>query len=118
MRWFDAGKGYGKLIISVLVLGVIGFCAAKVVPVYVANYEMQDYIRALAVQMSAKPSPADVILNDVLSKAEDLGLPITKENVKVRITSRVTIDVDYQVPVDLKVYIWVLHFAPSSENVL
>jgi hypothetical protein len=118
MRRSDTGKGYGKLLFSLLVLGIIGFCAAKVVPVYVANYKLQDYIKALAVQMSARPSPADVILNDVLSKAQDLELPVTKENVKVRMATRVIIDVDYQVPVDLKVYILVLHFAPSSENVL
>jgi hypothetical protein len=118
MRRSDTGKGYGKLLVSVLVLGVIGFCAAKIVPVYIANYKLEDYIRALAVQMSAKPSPPDVILDDVLSKAQDLELPVTKENVKVRIATRVTIELDYQVPIDLKVYTLVLHFAPSSENVL
>jgi hypothetical protein len=118
MRWSDTGKGYGKLLLSLLILALVGFCAAKIVPVYLANYNLQDYIRALAVQTSAKPSPPEVIVDDVVSKAQDLGLPVTKDNVKVRIGSRVIIDVDYQVPVDLKVYVWVVHFAPSSENVL
>ena len=118
MRRSDAGAGYGKAIVVLLFLGVVAYVGIKFIPVYVANYEMENYIHDLAIQMSARPTTAEAIQDNVVSKAQDLGLPITKEDVKVRITTRVTIDLDYQVPIDLKVYTWVLHFAPSSENVL
>jgi hypothetical protein len=52
----------------------------------------------------------------VVAYAQDLGLPITPENVKVSVSSRVTIDVDYTVPIDLSVYTLQLHFTPSAED--
>jgi hypothetical protein len=41
---------------------------------------------------------------------------VTAENVKVTITTKVNIDLDYMVPVDLKVYTMMLHFTPSAED--
>jgi hypothetical protein len=48
---------------------------------------------------------------------EDLEIPATKDNIKVTAgTQRVTISVDYTVPVDIFFYHVDLHFTPSSEN--
>jgi len=119
MRHYDTGKGYPKAIVALLVLAAVAYVGTKVVPIYIANYEMQDFIRQLSVQMSARGgATVEMVQNAVLSKAQDLGLPMTRENVKVRIAGSVSVALDYQVPVDLKVYTWVLHFTPSSENVL
>jgi len=119
MRGSEEGKGYVKFILALLVLGVVGFVSYRVGKVYFANYELQDYIRQAAIQYSARPnSTPQTIANDVLSKAQDLGLPITSDNIKVRAGNRVVIDVDYQAPVDLVMYTVVLHFTPSSEAVL
>jgi len=118
MRRSDTGAGYGKAIVVLLFLAAVAYVGVKFIPVYVANYEMQNYIHDLAIQMSVRPATVEAVQNNVLSKAQDLELPITREEIKVKITTRVIIDLDYQAPIDLKVYTLVLHFTPSSENVM
>ena len=82
------------------------------------NYELQDHIRQLSIQASARTRPvtADEIRDEVVAFARDHDLPVTSDDVKVTITNSVSIRVDYIVPVDLKVYTLNLHFTPSAEN--
>ena len=57
------------------------------------------------------------IRKNVLAKAQDLDLPLAEEEVTVDAnTNRVSVNIDYHVPVDLKVYTLPLHFTHSSEN--
>ncbi len=117
MRHTASGKGYGKLIFTLLVLGAIGFVAAKTVPIYVHNYELQDFIRQLAIRATVDRTSAEAVQNNVLSQAEELELPIARRDVKVVVNSNgVSIELDYTVPVDLKFYTLVLHFTPSATN--
>jgi predicted membrane protein len=115
----DTGVGRLKIIFVLLVLGAIAYTAIKVVPVYMSNYEVADYIRQLAIKSSVERVNAETVRDHVVKHARDQGLPVTNDNVTVTITSgKVRIDMDYSVPIDLKVYTWVLHFTPSSEDVL
>jgi hypothetical protein len=117
MQHTASGRGYPKLIFTLLVLGAVGYVAVKTVPIYVHNYELQDFIRQLAIRATVDRNPAEAIQNDVLSQAEELDLPIMRSDVKVTVNSYgVTIELDYTVPVDLKFYTWVLHFTPSATN--
>lgn len=116
MRRPESGAGTSKAIFALVVLAVVAFLGAKIIPVYVNNYELNDYISQLAIRATVGHASADAVQNDVVQKAQDLGLPVTRDNVKVSIGSKVTIDIDYNVPVDLKVYTLTLHFTPSAEN--
>lgn len=116
MRRSDSGKGYANLIFALAILSVLAFVGIKTVPVVLHNYELQDYIRQLAIRATVERSPAEAIRNDVVAHAQDLELPVTRDNVKCTAGSKVTIELDYTVAVDLKVYIWVLHFTPAAEN--
>jgi uncharacterized protein YpuA (DUF1002 family) len=59
----------------------------------------------------------DQIRDTVFKTAQDLDIPITREQIKVLASMQmVQISVDYTVPVDLLVYRVQLHFTPSSEN--
>jgi hypothetical protein len=117
MRQPDSGQAYRKLFLTLAVMGVLVYVASQAVPVYINNYQLEEYIRQLAIHASVARSPAGVIQQNVLTYAQDLHLPVTLDQIKVQADkARVKIDVDYTVPVDLKVYTWVLHFTPSSEN--
>ena len=117
MRRSDLGLGRGRLIADVAILGALVYVGIKVIPVYVQNYELSDYIRQLAIQATAQRSSAAAIQQQVVVFAQHLDLPVNQENVKVAVgDSAITIALDYVVPVDLRVYTWVLHFAPSTEN--
>lgn len=116
MRHSDRGAGYGKLIFALLVIAVVAYCAVKIVPIYVANYELNDKVRQLAIQATVDHSSAQAVQDRVLDYAKDLGLPINRKDVTVQVGNLVTISIDYTVPVDLKVYTLNLHFTPSAEN--
>ena len=99
-------------------LAAIIFVAIKTIPAYVNNFELQDHVRQLSVELAvrAKPVTPDEIRDEVVAFAQDHGVPLTADNVKVTIASRVSISLDYTVPVDLMVYTLKLHFTPSAEN--
>jgi hypothetical protein len=115
----DSGAGRLKTIFVLLVLWAIVYVAIKTIPVYINSYEVQDYIRQLAIKASVERVRAEAIQDQVTAHAVEKDLPVTRDNVKVTISgSKVRIDMDYTVPVDLKVYTLSLHFTPSSEDVI
>lgn len=116
MRRSDSGAGYGKAIFVLAILAAFFFVAAKTVPVYFHNFELQDYIRQLAVQATVMRANPNRVRDEVIAHAHELDLPLSPENVKVSTGYRTTIQIDYTVPVDLKVYTWNLHFTPSADN--
>jgi len=113
----DSGEGFVKGIFTLAILALLVFVGVKAVPVYFDNYQLADYIRDRAIRASVERTAPDIIQNEVVRYAQNLGLPISRDN--VRVTSgdlTVKIQIDYTVPVDLKFYTWNLHFAPSAEN--
>ena len=115
----DSGIGSLRFIFVLLVLGAVAYVAVKTVPVYVNSYEVQDYIRQLAIKASVERVKPEAIQDQVVAHAVEQDLPVTRDDVKVTMHGgKVRIDMDYTVPVDLKVYTLPLHFTPSSENVL
>lgn len=117
MRLTDSGAGRVKALLSVLFLIVVIFVGIKVMRVYVNSYELDDYIRTQTPYWLTQRASGDAIRNNVLAKGQDLGLPLTAEQVKVEAPGgRVSVSLDYTVPVDLVVYTLTLHFRPSAEN--
>jgi hypothetical protein len=116
MRRSEKGAGSAKLIFAIIFLALVGWTALKVVPVYVSNYELNDDIRQLAIQATVDRSSVESVQNKVLGYAKDLDLPVTRENITVQVGTKVTINVDYKVPIDLKFYSFDMHFTPSAEN--
>lgn len=116
MRRSDSGAGRLKPIVVLIILIAVIYAGIQIIPVYVNNYELRDYIQQLAIQATVERTQAEKVQDAVLAKARSLSLPITRDNIKVTVGSRVTINVDYLVPIDLKVYTLMLHFTPSAEN--
>lgn len=116
MRRSDSGKSTVKAILSIAFIVAVVYSGFKIVPVYVNSYELQDYIQQQNPFWVAQRTPADAIRNHILAKARDLDLPVDPENVKVEIGGGVRVSVDYNVPIDLKVYTLKLHFTPSGQN--
>lgn len=112
-------RGQGKLkaiiVTAILVLGMIA--AWKVVPPYAAQYQLHDKIQEVALYANAQHQTEEQIRETVFKTIQDLDIPATRENIKVTATgNRVSILVDYTVPVDILTYHLDLHFTPSSEN--
>jgi hypothetical protein len=115
----ERGGSKLNLIITIVILGSMLFTAIKLVPVYFANYQLQDAIESesrFALTGYPKKSVED-IRDDVYNKAQDLGVPATRDNIAVDVQNgSVSIGIDYSVPIDLKVYQFTLQFHPHADN--
>jgi hypothetical protein len=112
-------RGEGKLkaiiVTGILILGIL--VAVKLIPPYVAYYQLNDKVQEIARFGVVERSTEDQIRDKVMKTVQDLEIPATKDNIRVSAgTSRVTISVDYTVPVDILFYHVDLHFTPNSEN--
>jgi len=117
MRVSEAGQSRLKGFFTLAVLAALIYVGFRALPVYVNNYQLEDYTRQLAVQATVSHTSADEIQQNVVARASDLSLPVSPEQVTV-VSNRagVEIAIDYTVPVDLRVYTWVLHFRYSTSN--
>jgi len=112
-------RGEGKLkaliVTAILFIGVIA--AWKVVPPYSAEYQLNDKIQEIARFSVVNNETEQQVRDKVLKTIQDLDIPATNENIKIIANkSRVSILIDYTVPVDILMYHFDLHFTPSSEN--
>jgi hypothetical protein len=116
---FRAQRGEGRfkaIAITALIVFVI-YAAVKLFPPYIAEYQLADKIQEEARFGVVNRFTEEQIRVAVFKEAEDLDIPITKEDIKVFVSPAVVrISVDYTIPVDLLVYKMELHFTPSSEN--
>ena len=111
------GEGRFKAIAYTVVLVAALYAAFKLVPIYVAEYQLTDKMQEQARYAIVNRSTEDQIRGIIFKEIEDLEIPAKKESIKVSATMQVVkISVDYTVPVDLLFYHMDLHFTPSSEN--
>jgi hypothetical protein len=110
------GEGKLKAIIYTLVLFAGVFAAVKIVPVYVAEYELKDKITEQARFAIVNRYSEDQVRDIIFKVIQDLDIPANREDIKVQNTNHgVMITVNYSVPVDFKVYKAEFNFSPSSE---
>src|SRR5215471_17628028 len=113
----ERGEGKFKAILVTAILLFIAYAAFKMVPPYVDEYQLNDTMQETAKFASVTRSNEEQIRATVFRKIEELGIPAKKEDVKVTaVNGRVSISLDYTVPIDLMVYKFDLHFTPSTSN--
>ena len=110
-----------KLILVFGLLGGLVYVGAEVVPPYFANYEFQDSLDTEARLGTYSTKGEDVIRDAVFKRAQELEIPITKDQIKVQRTGSqgngsVVIETEYSVHVDLPGYPMDLEFHPQSKN--
>jgi len=111
------GEGRFKAISFTVVLVIAIYVAFKLVPIYVAEYQLNDKLQEIARFGVVNRNTEEKIKDEVMKEVADLEVPVKREDVKVAVSIRaVTISVDYTVPVDLLFYHLDIHFTPSSEN--
>jgi hypothetical protein len=93
------------------------FVAYRIIPAYVAEYQLSDKMQETARFGIVNHYSEDQIRDTIYKTVQDLEIPAKKEAIKVTSTqSVVRISLEYSVPVDLLVYHLDLHFEPTSEN--
>lgn len=113
----ERGSGSLKAIIWTVILVLGAYSAYKIVPAYVSEYQLQDKMQEQARFAVVNHYTEDQIRDTIFKEAQDLEIPIKKEQITVSATqSLVSIGVDYTVPLDLFFYHTDMHFNPTSEN--
>jgi hypothetical protein len=113
----ERGAGTIKAILWTILLIYGAFVAYKILPAYVAEYQLQDKMQEQAKFAVVNRYPEEQIRDSIFKVIKDLDIPVKREEIKITATQDVVrIGVDYTVPVDLLVYQMSLHFTPTSEN--
>lgn len=113
------GRGGARLKAVSWLFGVLAviYVGVKLVPVYFANYQLQDKMLTEARFATVNRRTDEELRNIIYREIQDRDIPARREDIHIEQSSRgVRISVDYTVAVDLKVYEFNLHFSPTSEN--
>jgi cell division protein FtsL len=112
------GEGRLKAVIYLAILVAAVFIAIKIIPPYVAEYQLKDKITEQARFAVVNRYSEDQIKDSIFRTIQDLDIPAKRDDVKVANTNHgIEISVNYSVPVDFVVYQTELNFSPSSEGI-
>jgi predicted AlkP superfamily phosphohydrolase/phosphomutase len=111
------GGGTIKAILWTAILVYGAFVAYKILPAYVAEYQLADKMQEQARFSVVNRYSEEQVRDNIFKVVKDLEIPVKREEIKVVASPEVVkISMDYTIPVDLLVYQLNLHFTPSSEN--
>jgi hypothetical protein len=114
-RYGESGVSRIKSLIGLLIVVSLLYFAAKVVPIYFANFQLQDKMRDEALYAQTNRHNAQDVQEAILTEAHGLDLPVTAGQINVEMTPQGTrISADYTVTVDLPFYEFKLHLTPHS----
>lgn len=106
-----------KAVLFTAIVAFAGYSAFKLVPVYMANYQLSDKMVEESRFAVANRFTEEQVRDNIYKEVQDLEIPAKKEDIKVLASLQaVRISLDYTVPVDLLFYHMDLHFNPSSEG--
>ena len=93
------GEGRVGCVIWLGIVGLVAYGLLKVVPVKVANSSFDDFLTEQASFGSIKS--VKQIESEILSKAKDLEVPVTKDNLTITKTrEKITIEAHYEVTIE------------------
>ncbi len=111
------GGGTIKAILWTAILVYGAFVAYKILPAYVAEYQLADKMQEQARFSIVNRYNEEQVRDNIYKVVKDLEIPVKREEIKVVSNNDVVkISMDYTIPVDLLVYQLNLHFTPTSEN--
>jgi hypothetical protein len=110
-----------KLFFGLFVIALALFLCVELVPPYYENYEFEDAIQSEALFSANNMKSEDAIRETVYKKAQDLNIPITRDDIKVHRdgyngSGYVSIEVPYVVHLDIPGYPSDLHFDAAVTN--
>lgn len=115
VRSREAGAGSFGLIVTLIILAAIGYVAYQVVPTYVHNYELNNYLNDVVLQAVSNRIKVDDVPAAVLSQCQTLNLPVESGDVDMPSKGdSIAVHVAYSIPVNLLFYTWTVHFSASA----
>jgi hypothetical protein len=110
-----------KMVFGILVIVASVILLATLAHPFFSNYQFEDALKTESQMSTYTTKTEDVIRDEVFKKAQDLEIPLTKEQIKVVRngavgTGSVEIEAAYMVHVNLPFYPMDLNFNASARN--
>ena len=110
-----------KMVFGIMIIVGAVILIATLAPPYFSNYQFQDALKTESQMSTYTTKTEDVIRDEVFRKAQDMDIPISREQIKVVRngvvgTGTVDIEANYIVHVNLPGYPMDLHFDASARN--
>lgn len=116
-RRAERGAGTFKAILATVIIAAGVYAGFKIIPAYVNDYQLKDKMQEIARFSVVNRYNEEQVRDQVFKEIDELRIPVKREEIKVAASpKRVTIAVNYTIPVDLTFYQTDLHFADSAEN--
>src|SRR5262245_15652138 len=110
------GLTFRRLVFIALIVVAI-YLAREYVPPYFSRFQFGDDVRQTVKYAAAQHQSPDVVQAEILRIAEEDGIKIGPENIKMtRRGYSFTVDVYYTWPIDLKVHKYELKFHISESG--
>lgn len=111
----ERGESNAGCLFGLIILAIAIFIAYKMIPVKVKAADLKQTVTDEA--KMAGTHRDSVIMNQILAKGRELKLPITEDNVKIsRSSTEISVEVDYDVPVDFPGKVWNWHQHVMAQN--
>jgi hypothetical protein len=114
--------GTVKALVGLLVVIGVVYSAFQIVPPELSNYSFQDDLRNIAMMGAANPRQTDQdLIDSVVKKAAEHQITLVPEQITIQRIGTpgapsVYVAADYNVPISLPGYSFIMHFTPSSGN--
>src|SRR6478736_9527354 len=110
-----------KLVFGIFVMVASVYLIAELAPPFFSNYQFEDAIRTEAQMDTYNTKTEDQIRDAIFKKAQDLDVPVTREQIKVQRSGvtgsgSISIEAPYTVHVNLPGYPLDLDFNPTTRN--
>jgi predicted membrane protein len=115
VRRSERGEGQFGCIVGLIFLAIAVFIAFKMIPVKVKAAELRQVVVDEA--KAAGTHNNDQIKSVIMQKVYDTKLPVKEDDVKItRANSEITVDVEYDVPIDFPGFTYKWHQHHHAEN--
>jgi hypothetical protein len=110
-----------KMVFGIVIIVASVILLATLAPPFFTNYQFEDVLKTESQMSTYTTKTEDVIRDEVFKKAQEMDVPITKEQIKVVRngvvgTGSVEIEAAYTVHVNLPFYPMDLNFNASARN--
>jgi len=113
----EKGKGALQTIIIIIILFVAIYLMVKFFPSFHKSFNFREAVVREARAARSTPGYEEVIVKNLINEANELGLDITRGNIKVEIArGQARIEVDYYMEIKTPFYTFKRHFTPKAEN--
>jgi hypothetical protein len=94
-----------KRIFGLAVLALVAFAGFQYIPPYINAFQFNDFVRQEVKFAGPSRRTTEDVRNSIVAKAQEVNLPVGPRDIKItRRGPTFTLDLQYRVPIDMRVY--------------